>query len=64
MTNSNNNQASWPRIAVDAMGGDFAPREILLGALDGAKRYGVQLLLVGDQNLFQKRILSLFVESR
>ena len=59
MTNSNNNQASWPRIAVDAMGGDFAPREILLGALDGAKRYGVQLLLVGDQELLEAELKSI-----
>jgi glycerol-3-phosphate acyltransferase PlsX len=35
------------RVAVDAMGGDFAPEEIVKGAIDGAQTYGVSLLLVG-----------------
>ena len=34
-------------IAVDAMGGDHAPREVVKGALLGAREYGVKLLLVG-----------------
>jgi len=39
------------RIAVDAMGGDFAPREIVAGTLDAARHLpGIeQLLLVGDE---------------
>ena len=37
------------RIAVDAMGGDFAPAELVEGALLGAKQSGVQVLLVGDE---------------
>ena len=37
------------RIAVDAMGGDFAPAELVEGALLGAKQSGVQILLVGDE---------------
>lgn len=35
------------RIAVDAMGGDHAPDEVVLGAIDAAKD-GHQVLLVGD----------------
>ena len=35
------------RILLDAMGGDLAPREIVLGGLAGAKKYGVDLTLVG-----------------
>ncbi|MFQ6015182.1 MAG: phosphate acyltransferase PlsX [Anaerolineae bacterium] len=35
------------RIAIDAMGGDNAPHEIVKGALAGARRHGVQLVLVG-----------------
>jgi glycerol-3-phosphate acyltransferase PlsX len=35
------------RIAVDAMGGDFAPREVVLGAIDAA-REGHDVVLVGD----------------
>lgn len=37
------------RIAIDAMGGDHAPREIVSGALLGAREYGVSILLVGNQ---------------
>lgn len=35
------------RIALDAMGGDFAPEQTVLGALDAASR-GVDVVLVGD----------------
>ena len=37
------------RIAVDAMGGDFAPKEIVRGALEAAKKYDCEILLVGDE---------------
>jgi glycerol-3-phosphate acyltransferase PlsX len=40
---------SKPRIAVDAMGGDFAPGEIVAGALLAAKEYDLEVILVGDQ---------------
>ncbi len=36
------------KIAVDAMGGDYAPREIVLGALE-AVRDGYEIVLVGDR---------------
>ena len=29
------------KIAIDAMGGDFAPEEIIKGSVSGAKEYGV-----------------------
>ena len=35
------------RIIVDAMGGDYAPDEIVLGALDAAKELNVEITLVG-----------------
>src|SRR5579864_3205686 len=35
------------RIAVDAMGGDHAPKEIVLGAAQAATEYGVDISLVG-----------------
>lgn len=31
------------------MGGDFAPEEIVLGAIDGAREYGCEIYLVGDE---------------
>jgi glycerol-3-phosphate acyltransferase PlsX len=34
-------------IAIDTMGGDYAPKEIVLGALGGARDFGVNILLVG-----------------
>ena len=37
------------RIAVDAMGGDYAPEEIVLGAVEGARQYGCEIFLVGDE---------------
>jgi glycerol-3-phosphate acyltransferase PlsX len=35
------------RIAVDAMGGDHAPREVVYGAILAAQEYGVEVQLVG-----------------
>ena len=37
------------RIAVDAMGGDFAPKEIVLGAVEAAKKYDCEIVLIGDE---------------
>lgn len=36
------------RIAIDAMGGDYAPNEIVAGALRAKEELGVKILLVGD----------------
>ncbi len=36
------------RIALDAMGGDFAPHETVRGACLAAKELGVEIILVGD----------------
>ena len=35
------------KIIIDAMGGDHAPEQIVLGALQSAKEFGVQIVLVG-----------------
>ena len=37
------------RIAVDAMGGDFAPKEIVRGAVEAAKKYDCEIVLIGDE---------------
>ncbi len=37
------------RIAVDAMGGDYAPRAAVAGAVASARRDGSSILLVGDE---------------
>ena len=44
------------KIAVDAMGGDFAPKEIVAGAILAAKRYDCEIVLVGDQTQIQKEL--------
>lgn len=38
------------KIAVDAMGGDFAPEEIVLGAIAGARAHDCEIFLVGDES--------------
>ena len=37
------------KIIIDAMGGDHAPLEIVKGALAGQKRWGVDIVLTGDE---------------
>jgi glycerol-3-phosphate acyltransferase PlsX len=37
------------KISVDAMGGDFAPEEVVKGAVMAARRYGVGIILVGPE---------------
>ncbi len=38
------------KIAVDAMGGDYAPTEVVKGALLAAReRADIQIILVGDE---------------
>lgn len=47
------------RIAVDAMGGDHAPGEIVKGAVDGAKNLGVAVALVGVKADIERELQSL-----
>ncbi len=39
------------KISVDAMGGDYAPEEIVKGSVTGAREYGVEIALVGPLEL-------------
>ncbi|TAD77300.1 MAG: phosphate acyltransferase PlsX [Oscillatoriales cyanobacterium] len=41
------------RIAIDAMGGDYAPEEIVAGAVRASEELGVKVLLVGDPQPIQ-----------
>ena len=38
------------KIIVDAMGGDYAPLAPVQGAIDAAKAYGVEIVLVGQED--------------
>ncbi|HOV78538.1 MAG TPA: phosphate acyltransferase PlsX [Bacillota bacterium] len=44
------------KIAVDAMGGDYAPREIVKGSVQAAAEYGLPVILVGDEKLIRKEL--------
>lgn len=44
------------RIALDAMGGDHAPDEIIKGALLAAAEYAVDILLVGRQEILTEKL--------
>ncbi len=48
------------RIIVDAMGGDYAPRVVIEGAVAAVKEYGVEVGLVGDET----RIKSLLTKNK
>ncbi len=44
------------RIAVDAMGGDFAPQAIVEGAVDAARAFDVEILLVGQRAAVEREL--------
>ncbi len=44
------------KIAVDAMGGDFAPKEMVLGAIDACREFGADVILVGIEKDVQKEL--------
>ncbi len=44
------------KIAVDAMGGDFAPQNIVEGAFKAVKEHGVKVVLVGDEDQVSKEL--------
>lgn len=45
-------------VALDAMGGDFAPKEIVQGAVEVAPKLGCELLLVGNPALIEPHLPS------
>lgn len=44
------------RIGLDAMGGDRAPQEIVAGAVEAAREYGVEVVLVGKPEAIQAEL--------
>lgn len=44
------------KISVDGMGGDYAPAEIVKGAVIGARDYGVDIILVGPLELMETEL--------
>jgi glycerol-3-phosphate acyltransferase PlsX len=41
-------------IAVDAAGGDYAPHEVVKGAIQAAHEFGIEIVLVGRKNVLRK----------
>ena len=39
------------KIAIDAMGGDYAPEEVVKGAILACRELDASVILVGDENL-------------
>ncbi|HXX38308.1 MAG TPA: phosphate acyltransferase PlsX [bacterium] len=44
------------RVAVDAMGGDHAPREVVAGAVQAARTLGVKVILVGQARVLEQEL--------
>lgn len=56
MSNLNSFTMRPSRIAIDAMGGDFAPYEIVKGACLASKLVDSELMLVGDKHLIESEL--------
>ena len=57
-TSSQNSQnAEKISVAVDVMGGDFAPAEPVAGAVQAAREQGIDVLLVGDADIVEAELL-------
>lgn len=50
-------------IAVDAMGGDFAPKEPVKGAIEAVNELGIPVVLVGDESAIKKELSGLKFEA-
>lgn len=44
------------RVALDAMGGDYAPEAIIQGGVLAAKKFGAHVILVGDRDILSAQI--------
>lgn len=45
------------RIAVDVMGTDYGPQEIVLGAVNAVRAYGYETVLVGDEKIIHELLV-------
>lgn len=52
----NTDKTTQPIIAVDAMGGDYAPEEIVKGAVRASEEIGVKIILVGIKAAVEKEL--------
>ncbi|MBT9148812.1 MAG: phosphate acyltransferase PlsX [Dehalococcoidia bacterium] len=54
--NHENGQTEMIRVVVDAMGGDYAPREIVRGAVEAARQPNIEVILVGQREAVEKEL--------
>ena len=45
------------KIAVDVMGTDYGPKELVKGAVDAVRAYGCEVVLVGDENIIKEQLV-------
>lgn len=50
------------KIAVDVMGTDYGPKELVLGAVEAVKAYGCQVVLVGDEETIKQLLVQYHAE--
>ncbi|HFB97819.1 MAG TPA: phosphate--acyl-ACP acyltransferase, partial [Bryobacterales bacterium] len=43
-------------VAVDAMGGDYAPRHEVAGAVEAVRSYDLQVILVGREDVLREEL--------
>jgi phosphate acyltransferase len=53
---SSDSESAKVRVALDAMGGDKAPGEVVLGAIQAAREYGLGVYLVGREDAIQTEL--------
>ena len=56
MDNTSKQENSSTIIAVDAMGGDNAPNEIIKGSIEASKSEGISIILVGEPDIIKKTL--------
>jgi glycerol-3-phosphate acyltransferase PlsX len=52
------------KIALDAAGGDYAPHEMVKGAIKAVQEYGAEVILVGRKNVLRKLLEKSPIKSR
>jgi len=45
------------KLAIDAMGGDYAPSSIVQGAIQAVQEYDFDIILVGDEKSIQEEMV-------
>ena len=45
------------KIAVDVMGTDYGPKELVLGAVNAVKAFGCETVLVGDEKVIKELLV-------